>query len=332
MLAEIFSVSVDSLIGCSYEREPLMVAVDGGGTKTEYIVFDKHGKIYERLLTEGVNPNFYGRDKVCKRFKENITALVNVRPNIRGIYIGSAGFLTGDNAEYIRSSLRNAFPALKIKCTGDIFNAMASGTESENCICSISGTGNITFAYKNGEYTRYGGYGVLFDKAGGGYDIGREALFAALQEADGLGDKTLITPMVESRLGGIVFSSLMSLYNENVSYIASFAEMVFEALEKGDRVAYEIVEESTSRVAYTINTAFTQNPECTEVVVAGSLYNNNYFFNSVKSKLNPALRCIRAENPQVYGACILCCRMMDYPTDGIKENFSNEYKLILRGN
>lgn len=332
MLAEIFGVSVDSMLGYSNERKPLMVAVDGGGTKAEYIVFDKNGKIYERLVTEGSNPNFYGRDKVCEKLKENINMLMNVRSNIQGVYIGSAGFLTGDNGEYIKSYLRNAFPALKIKCTGDIFNAMACGTEEEKCICSISGTGNIAFAYKNGDYKRYGGYGVLFDKAGSGYDIGREGLLAALQEADGLGEKTLITPLVENRIGGAVFGALTSLYNENVSYIASFAESVFEALKKGDGIAKKIVEESTSRVAHIINTAYTQNTDCTQVVLAGSLYKNSYFYDSVKSKLKKDLQCTVAEKPQVYGACILCLKMMGYPTNGLKKNFDKEYNLIMRGN
>ena len=331
MLAEILGVSLDVMFGFSAEHESLMVGIDGGGTKTEYIVFDKDGKIYERVLTEGSNPNFYGREKVCESIKENISSLIEIRPRIKGVFVGSAGFYSGDNAEYVRAYLKKAFPALKIRCAGDIMNAVASGTDEEKCICSISGTGNITFVYRDDTLTRYGGYGYLFDKAGSGYDLGRDALYTALREADGLGEKSLVTDLVESRLGGRTFDSVQSLYNADVSYIASFSQIVFHALEKGDAVAQRIIENNTEYIANIINTAYKNNPDCHCLVLTGSLYKNDYFYNSVCKKLDPGLKPICSAKPQVYGACILCCKMMGYATDGLKKNFSNEYELLTNG-
>ncbi len=328
-LADLFGTSLDSLVGCLSDNEISMIGIDGGGTKTEYVLFNEKGMIFERIVTDGTNPNFYGRDKVLETLKSGIRTLLAVKPNVKGIYVGAAGFLTSGNGEYIKNSLKDSFPSIKIKCTSDMLNAIASATEDEKCLGSISGTGNTTFVYKDDKITRYGGYGVLFDKAGSGYDIGRDAMYAALEEADGLGEKTLITPLVENKLGDSVIKMLQQLYSADVSYIASFSMAVFEAYAKGDKVAKQIVERNTDRIAYVINKAYEKNPDCKTLALAGSLYKNEYFLESVKKKLNPELKCVISENPPVYGACVLCCKMLGVNTEGLKDNFMNDYKAYL---
>ena len=171
--------------------------------------------------------------------------------------------------------------------------------------------------------------GVLFDKAGSGYDIGRDAIYAALEEADGLGEKTIITPLIENKLGGSVIKMIQQLYTADVSYIASFSMVVFEAYAKGDTVAKRIVESNTDRIAYVINKAYEKNPDCKTLALAGSLYKNEYFVESVKKKLNPELKCVVSENPPVYGACVLCCKMLGIDTTELKNNFMDDYRAYL---
>ena len=86
--------------------------------------------------------------------------------------------------------------------------------------------------------------------------------------------------------------------------------VVFEAYAKGDKVAKKIIENNTDRIAYVINKAYEKNTDCKTLALAGSLYKNEYFLESVKKKLNPELKCVISENPPVYGACVLCCKML----------------------
>ena len=104
---------------------------------------------------------------------------------------------------------------------------------------------------------------------GGGYDIGREALYAAFQECEGIGEKTLITELVKQRIEtDDLIMHIRDFYNKDVSYIASFATTVFEAWEKGDKVAGKIIEENVERIAYLINSAYEKNRECkTETII-----------------------------------------------------------------
>lgn len=326
LLAELLECSLDTLVGNSEENEVLMIGVDGGGTKTEYILFDERGNILKRIVGEGTNPNFYGLDNVCEELKKNIKYLLAIKPNIKGVFIGGAGLLTSMNGDYVKENLKKAFPMMKIRCKSDMFNIIASATDEETCLGAISGTGVIAFSYKNGEITKYGGYGTLFDKAGGGYNIGKDAILAALQDSEGIGEATLITKAITERVGGNIVEKLREIYEENASYIASFSSIVFDALEKGDHVARKIIEENTNCAAGLINAAYSKNPKSKTVVLAGSLYKNEAFFESVKKKINPELRVIKSDKPPVFGACVLACRLVEADPRMLKEKFKTEYE------
>ncbi len=330
LLAELLGCSVDVLVGHSEDSEKAMIGIDGGGTKTEYILFGESGTIFKRFVGDGTNPNFYGRDEVCERLKNGIKTCLATKPNVKGIFIGGSGYLTGGNAEYIKNRLKNFFSMIKIRCASDMLNVIACTTDEENCLGTISGTGNVTFAYKSGEIKKYGGYGVLFDKAGSGYDIGREAIKTALEESEGIGEKSMITGLVTEWLGtDQMISILPEFYNKDVSYIASFSKLVFKAWENGDAAADRIICENVDRIAYLINTAYEKNRECKTLILAGSLYKNKKFSEAVKKKVHPEINCIIAENPQVLGACVLCCKLLGISADKLKEKFKWEYEKVL---
>lgn len=330
MLSELLGCGIDALVGHSEDNETVMIGIDAGGTKTEYILFGESGKIFKRIVAGGANPNFYGRDEVCEKLKEGIKSCLAIKPNVKGIFVGGAGYLTGGNADYIKKRLKSFFPTMKIKCASDMMNVIACATDEENCLGTISGTGNVTFVHNGGEIKKYSGYGVLFDKAGSGYDIGREAIKTALEESEGIGEKSLITNLVTERLGtDNIISILPEFYKKDVSYIASFSMEVFKAWEKGDKVAKRIICENIDRIAYLINTAYEKNKECKTLILAGSLYKNEKFSDSVKKKVHSDLNCIIAENPQVLGACVHCCKLLGVSADKLKENFKSEYENAL---
>ena len=64
------------------------------------------------------------------------------------------------------------------------------------------------------EVFRIGGWGYLLDSAGSGYDIGRQALEAALRAQDGRGCPTALSAKLADALGAPVQDSLTRLYAE----------------------------------------------------------------------------------------------------------------------
>ena len=138
LMAERLEVSVDTLLGGSYATEKAMIAVDGGTSKTEFILFTEHGTLLHRLLLGGCNPNVIGIDGACQVLREGLDDLFKRHAFVCGVYIGASGFGTQDNARLIASQLQKAYPHIKLRCTSDIFNVIATANLRDRGVHEMS--------------------------------------------------------------------------------------------------------------------------------------------------------------------------------------------------
>ena len=75
-LADILSTTPDRLLGISTRGEDgVMIGIDGGGTKTDFVLFRGDGTVVRRLILEGSNPNVYGMEEAQKTLKQGIDSL-----------------------------------------------------------------------------------------------------------------------------------------------------------------------------------------------------------------------------------------------------------------
>ena len=111
MICDLFGCT---LLGGSYATEKAMIAVDGGTSKTEFILFTEHGTLLHRLLLGGCNPNVIGIDGACQVLREGLDDLFKRHAFVCGVYIGASGFGTQDNARLIASQLQKAYPHIKL--------------------------------------------------------------------------------------------------------------------------------------------------------------------------------------------------------------------------
>ena len=112
----------------------------------------------------------------------------------------------------------------------------------------IAGTGCVAAAQSEGgrRVVRVGGWGHVVDDRGSAYDIGRDALYAAMRDYDGRGPKTTLLKLIMRRLDvGEPQGIIARVYagHMSVSEIASLSALVSEAAEGGDEVALEILRE-----------------------------------------------------------------------------------------
>ena len=331
-ISKILNIPVDIIIGNSVSDGKIMIGVDGGGSKTEFILFSDNGKILNRIVMGASNPNSCGTEISYNVLKSGIDTLLSVSPGVCGVFMGVSGFSSGNSGRIITEKLRQTYPDIQLVSRSDIINVASAGTDEKNCIAAICGTGCVVYAIENSELHRVGGWGQLIEKEGSGYDIGREALFTSLAQRDGIGEKSLITELTEERLGKSVWESINEIYSKDRAYIASFATVVFAAYENGDRVATDIIERNISRLAFLINSADKMyNCGKTVVLSGGVVQENENVVELLKQKLNSGLKLIIPEVPQVYGACIQCCRMCGVDTTNLKEQFMPQYKSYLQG-
>ena len=131
---------------CENCREKLyMLGVDGGGTKTEFLLFCSDGTQIKRIVLGCSNPNVVGIEKCAQLLKCGIDEMLGVYPQIKAVYIGAAGFLLGNNAETIKKELESYYDGrfdMIIQCKTDVLNVIAcADLQKTDCMAVICGTG-----------------------------------------------------------------------------------------------------------------------------------------------------------------------------------------------
>lgn len=327
-LAELLDVSVDTLLKPSGVQQKLMVGVDGGGTKTEFVLFQENGQILNRLTFKGSNPNSIGMEQSLQILQSGIDHLMKPGTWPAGIFVGCAGFFSGHYGERIQKALQELYPRSKIGCSSDIMNIIAGSSNSNRCIAVICGTGSVIYANENRNLHRLGGAGYLLDKQGSGFDIGRDVLRAALHDRDGYGEKTLLTAMVEEKLGSTVWDSVHEIYRQGSAFIASFAPLAFEAYGKGDGVAEKFLQENAAYLADMIGAAARIYDCGNTVVLAGSVFASEpAFLQMLRKKLPQNLHIELSAHPPVYGACLMACELCGVDPQPLTKNFGEQYRI-----
>lgn len=331
-LAEIFQVSLDVLIRTDdLSEEQLMIGIDGGGTKTEFVLFKSNGEILQTVKLTQSNPNDIGLEKCCNILAEGIDILLQTASSVSGIFAGIAGATTGDNIQKISAFLKKRYKLSYVRVDTDATNVISCNNISADGMALICGTGSVLFVRQNGVMHRIGGWGYLFDESGSAYDIGKDAIRAALAHQDGLGQKTLIKELLEEELKGELWDCLNTIYNRGKSYIASLAPVVFEAAALNDEVAHGIIRRNAKHLAELINAATEQYHCGNSIVACGGLFDNckEILLPIIREYIGHDIDFIFPEVPPVYGACVECCRMMKMTPDmGFYHTFYQEYKKL----
>ena len=309
-LSRLLSVSIDVLVDNHRPDTRAFIGIDGGGTKTEFALIDETGTRLNSIVLEGCNPNTVGVKKTVSILRQGIDFLRPGEGNVAGIYLGCAGLATGGNADAVRTELEAVYPGIRIGCDTDIRNVIACSSAPDNCLAAICGTGCVVFGCSGGVLRRTGGAGYRFEHSGSGFELGRDAITAALRQRDGMGERTVLTELVEEKLGCPVWDAVHELYRKDNAYIASFAPLVLRAAEKGDRAANAILDESVENMVQLIRTAMTKTPTARTLILSGSLFTRGELFcRRVTERLPAGLAVERISCPPVWGACLQAAKL-----------------------
>ena len=325
-VAEILGVDLELLLHNHPTYGRVLVGVDGGSTKTEFILFREDGTLLKRTVLPGSNPNLHGLENSLSIFQQGLDNLLETGMELAGLYVGCAGFLSGGYGEKARQSLQKKYPRARVDCSSDVMNIVACSSNSRRCIAAICGTGSVIYANANRNVHRLGGASYLLDKQGSGFDIGRDVLRTALLERDGIGEKSRITPMVEEKLGSTVWDSISEIYKEGPAYIASFTPIAFAAYAQGDKAAKKILKEHAAYLADMIQAAARMYDCGRTVVLSGSIFAKApVFLQLLKEQISMDLSFEVPAAPPVYGACVLArelCGLEPVPTGDFEKQYA----------
>lgn len=233
-----------------------LLGIDGGGTKTEFLLTDINGKEIKRILLGFSNPVNTGIVNSCNVLSEGIKrSCEGINYSEISVYAGIAGAKAGDNEKLINDFLAG-FGFSRFSCGSDIELALQLGFNGKNGVAVIAGTGIVAVARNGEKLFRTGGRGYLIDKGGSGFHFGSDALNSAFSFLDGRGGSEAILKLAEKRLGKAIEEVAGEIYKGGPSYIAAFAPIVFDAYSLGDRNAAQIIERNAREIADIINGAF----------------------------------------------------------------------------
>lgn len=238
-----------------YVNRKYLLGIDGGGTKTEFLLADLNKKEIRRVNLGASNPvstsieNTYnvlndGIEELCEGF--NLSEI--------SVFAGIAGAKSGDNQRLINNFL-SKFGFASYNCGSDVDLALEVALKGENGVAVIMGTGIVAFASSGEKLHRSGGRGYMIDKGGSGFHFGSDALNSAFEFIDGRGGSEMILKLIENKLGKSIESSVAEIYGGGASFVASFAPVVFEAFMLGDSLACEIIDRNAYEAAKIINGA-----------------------------------------------------------------------------
>lgn len=283
------------------------LGIDGGGTKTEFLLATSNGEEIARIIKGGCNPNDIGVENTCKVLQNGVEEISrNIPKKDLYIFAGVSGAGVGENAERIRTALAEVYPNLKV--ASDLSNALEVCLGGKDGLAVICGTGISCSISQNGVRKTVGGYGYLFEDGGSGYAYGRDAVKAVLRVEDGVGEETVLTTYLRETLGESVHDALGKILRGGKSTVASFCPLVFKGYAVGDKVCVEIIERNLACTVALVKDALLVGGAIKKVAFMGGVSKERLFREYMKEKFGKELEIYFCEEKPVVGALRLACK------------------------
>lgn len=234
------------------ENGGLLLAVDGGGSKTRVFLGDQGGGILLQKDAASANPLYVSPAAFKDKLQPMLAAAAREAAE-RGQTVEGAALAGPMDKRLAARIIARVFGRIPVYEASEGEAALAChGLDSG--IAVIAGTGSSAFHVDiSGASHGRGGYGPQFGDEGSGYWIGREALAAAARDEDGRGPETGLTPRILEHFGAATLWDVHRLCAQtghlHAPAMAALAPLVTAAAESGDPIAREILREAGRMLA-----------------------------------------------------------------------------------
>ena len=263
------------------DQAPLVVGIDGGGTRTRVILADAHGNVLARTEGPGtaLSPGHESAAAdVIKSLIADVLAIADrseTRPAV--CVVGVAGAGQERAAQALWSALASRRVADDVSVQADATVAMEDAFGDSAGVLLISGTGSVAFSRApDGRVERCGGWGPNVGDEGSAAWLGRSALSVVTAASDGREPETA--------LGGAMLTALeMESLDELIPWaadatpakLATLAPIVMQVASTGDLRANALislcVEELVLHVRTLARRCFVDERAAVPVALAGGL-------------------------------------------------------------
>ncbi|MGI8742007.1 MAG: N-acetylglucosamine kinase [Bryobacteraceae bacterium] len=232
----------------SLPRTRYFLGVDGGQSSTTALIGDEQGRVLG--IGRGGPCNHVRAAEGRGKFVRAIQGCLRTAAESAGLDAASMRFeaaclgFSGGPADK-ESILHEILRAEQMLVTHDALIALSGAMTGEPGIIVIAGTGSMGFGRNaEGKLARAGGWGYVFGDEGGGFDLARQALRAALRMEEGWGPATVLRNMLLKETGARDANDLLHRFYTTEfprPRIAAFSKLVDEAAQAGDRIARKLL-------------------------------------------------------------------------------------------
>lgn len=295
-----------------------VIGIDGGGTKTRFVVGDLQGHILFDQTSHGSNIYSIGKDKFRELFENtlyNIKHQLNIQnQDIKHIYVGISGADLEEDIQYITQTLNPIFLDVAYTVENDAWPVLRSGLETPYGAVCICGTGtNSACINERGEKAILRALSYTLGTAGGGLEIARKGLHYAFRSEELTYKKTMLEQVIPTLFQKTTMEEIIPLFypKQVVSYkeLGSITPIVMKCADEKDEVSIMILESVAQEQALqTIGVMKQVNiTDEIDVVVGGQVFQVNHpifmeqFTKTIHSEF-PKANIVRPKYPPVIGS------------------------------
>ena len=245
--------------------QPLVLAIDGGNSKTDLALVRADGAVVALARGPQSSPQSLGVDG-CLRVLEHLLAKAIADAAIPNgnrpvaetgqLLLAGVDFPSEEDDVHAAASTRRL--ASRISVRNDTFAVLRSGTERGWGVAVVCGAGiNCVGVAPDGRQARFPALGWTTGDWGGGHDVGLAAVSSAARSEDGRGDRTTLEHAVPAYFGVSTPTELSEAFHRKTiseRRVVELAPVVF-AEAAHDAVAASIVDRLAEEVVVLIRVA-----------------------------------------------------------------------------
>ena len=263
----------------------LTLGVEGGGTKTDWVLVGRDGVVVRSGQLPAANLKLISDD--------DLTRIFNVLPDAQRVGVFLAGCLTTQDHERLKRLAISRWPAARLALGNDRDSGFATALGEQDGIIVISGTGAVVQGRCGERREKAGGWGHILGDRGGGYDLARHALRKILLRYD---MEATISPLASDVLAALNLNELPQLvdwiHNTDKMSVARLAPVIFRAAENGDGDMLALIKHRARDLAeftYAVAKRLGMEQRNIPVRLLGGLLTKEPFYAAIYSELLGAM-------------------------------------------
>jgi N-acetylglucosamine kinase-like BadF-type ATPase len=238
------------------------LGVDGGGTKTEFLLIDAAGRVLAARREGSAYYPEVGIDglqmMIVRGIRATLAEAAVASADVAFACIGLPAY-GEDSALLARldAIASGVLPLLSYRCVNDMVCGWAGALACRDGINVVAGTGSIAYGEFESRVARAGGWGELFGDEGSAYWVAREALILFSRMSDGRAERAALYELVRAHFGVRadldVCAAVYGPPPMTRSAFAAIAPIVSRAAAAGDAGARQILETAAGELAAIVN-------------------------------------------------------------------------------